>query len=82
MQNGIRALYDRHNFYGFNRSGTVVENGVNCIGSLDKIIERAYGMMNEGAYLYQYKKYGIEEDQLLECLAVMENIQTCYQQLK
>lgn len=38
--------------------------------------------MGEGAYLYQYKKYGIELEQLQECQAVMENIQTCYKQLK
>jgi tubulin delta len=57
---GIRTIYDRHNFYAFNRSATLVENGVVCTGSLEKILERAYNMMGEGAYLYQYKKYGIE----------------------
>jgi hypothetical protein len=44
---------------------------VTCTASLEKILERAYGMLNEGAYIYQYEKYGIEKDQLLECMAVM-----------
>jgi len=58
--NKTHALYDRHSFYGYNRSGMVVENGVSTTGNLDKILERAYAMINEGAYLYQYSKFGVE----------------------
>jgi hypothetical protein len=39
-------------------------------------------MIGQGAYLYQYNKYGLQSEQLSECLAVMEQIQTNYKQLK
>ena len=39
-------------------------------------------MIGQGAYLYQYSKYGMEQEKLVECLAVMEQIQLSYNQLK
>lgn len=39
-------------------------------------------MIGHGAYLYQYSKFGLENEQLERCLTVMEYIQTSYKQLK
>lgn len=39
-------------------------------------------MLGHEAYLYQYSKYGLQVEQLQECLASMENIMTSYRQLK
>lgn len=33
-----RATYDRHNFYGYNRSASLIENGQVCTNSLEKIL--------------------------------------------
>ena len=79
---GVRTINDRHSFYGYNRSAVMVENGLGCASNVGKILERAYNMIGQGAYLYQYSKYGMEQEKLVECLAVMEQIQLSYNQLK
>ena len=79
---GIRTITDRHHLGGYNRSGVVVENGISCATSIDKILERAYSMLGQGAYIYQYSKFGLESDQLERCLATMEQIVNNYKQLK
>ncbi len=68
---GTRTISDRHCFGGFNRSALIVENGMSCASSLEKILERAYGMVKESAFLYQYKRFGLKQEQLEESLAVM-----------
>lgn len=48
------AIMDKHNFYNYNRSGTLLDNGQASMSSLNQIIERSYNMMNKNAYMYQY----------------------------
>lgn len=79
---GIRTITDKHRLSGYNRSGVVVENGVTCAMNIESILERAYNMLSQGAYIYQYTKFGLERDKLEHCLATMEQIVNNYKQLK
>lgn len=78
----VPAIYDRHAFKGYDRSGLVVENSFGVASPLEQIVERAYGMLDARAYLHQYYKHGMEQHHFEECLATMENILTSYQSLK
>lgn len=37
----------------------MIENGQGSVGSLETMLERAYGMVKERAFMYQYEKYGV-----------------------
>ena len=79
---GIRTITDKHRLGGYNRSGVVVENGISCAINIEGILERAYSMLSQKAYIYQYSKFGLESDKLEQCLATMEQIVNNYKQLK
>lgn len=78
----VRTINDRHCFGGLNRSGVMVQNGMACASNIAKILQRAYNMIAQNAYLYQYQKYGLKQQILQECLAVMEQISSNYSLLK
>ena len=60
----VTALYDRHAFKGYDRSGLVVENSNAVASSLEQVLERAYGMLDARAYVHQYYKHGMEQQHL------------------
>jgi hypothetical protein len=50
----INTIFDKHAFYNYNRSVTLLDNGPHFVASLDKILERGYNMFKQNAYIYQY----------------------------
>lgn len=69
MRRNVFSLYDKHIFYSYNRSCTLLDNGQQFSVSLEKLIEKGYNMVKKDAYMYQYEKYGIEKDNFLECFS-------------
>jgi hypothetical protein len=49
-----RIINDKHCFGGFTRSALMLENGASSAANLENILERAYSMIGQHAYLYQY----------------------------
>jgi hypothetical protein len=49
--------------------------------ALEKILVRGYHMLKENSYVYQYQKYGIGSEELIDCFAKIENILMCYSKL-
>ncbi len=61
----VNTLFDKHTFYKYNRSIVLVQNSNKFNGAFEQILNRAYNMFNNNAYLYQYYKYGLEKDKFL-----------------
>ena len=55
----VFTVFDKHSFYSYNRSACLIDNGPKFVNSFEMILDRAYGMLKENAYLYQYEKYGL-----------------------
>ena len=55
------SIFDKHAFYNYNRSATLLDNGQQFSDSIEQILERAYNMVKKNSYIYQYEKYGIEK---------------------
>lgn len=69
MKKNCCTIFDKHNFYNYNRSATLLDNGQQFHSSLEQILERAYNMVKKNSYIYQYEKYEIEKDNFLECFS-------------
>ncbi len=67
----VQTIFDKHTFYKYNRSIVLVENSNKFNPAFQQILNRAYTMFNNNAYLYQYYKYGLEKDKFLECFGIM-----------
>jgi hypothetical protein len=78
---GYPTLMDKHRFYNYSKSMTLLDNGQEFMEPLEKILERGYCMLKESAYVYQYEKDGIGKEEIAECFAKIENILTCYSKL-
>lgn len=60
----------------------LITNNSQIHRSLEIIVERAWKMYIHGAFLHQYKKFGLEEDDFLHSFAKVENIVKNYRELE
>ena len=72
---------DKHCFYKYNRSMTLLENSDKFNPAFEQILERSYNMFNNNSYLYQYYKYGLEREKFLDCFSTLENVILNYSKL-
>ncbi|XP_043477843.1 tubulin delta chain-like [Leptopilina heterotoma] len=59
----------------------LITNNSQIHRSLEIIVDRAWKMYTHGAFLHQYKKFGLEEDDFLHSFAKVENIVKSYREL-
>lgn len=59
----------------------LVTNNSQIHHSLDDIVNKAWTTYTHSAFLHQYKKFGLEEDDFLEAFAKMENVIKNYKSL-
>ena len=52
-----------------------------CMGLIRPMQDKAYKMYNAGAYLHQYKKFGIDKQDFDSCFARIEDTYASYQAL-
>ena len=48
---------------------------------LEKVLENAWGMFASRAYLHQYNRYGLTDDDFLDSFGFIEQILTDYKQI-
>ena len=64
------------------KSAVLLNNGQSSIvDGLDQIVSRAWNMFASRAYLHQYTKCGLEENDFVDCFAVLEQVIADYRQL-
>jgi len=59
----------------------VLSNSQLTLPALEVIIERAYRMFRERAYVYQYEKFGLEAEDLVESFCLFEQVLSDYRML-
>ncbi|KAJ8687424.1 hypothetical protein QAD02_023218 [Eretmocerus hayati] len=70
-----RRLLDHEKFLA------LVTNNSQIYQTLDGIVDKAWNTYTHSAFLHQYKKFGLEEDDFLEAFAKMENVIKDYKNL-
>lgn len=60
---------------------TLITNNSQVHQSLDGVVDKAWRAYTHSAFLHQYKKFGLEEDDFLEAFAKMENVIKDYKNL-
>lgn len=70
-----RRLLDQEKFLA------LITNNSQIHQTLDSIVDKAWKTYTHSAFLHQYKKFGLEEDDFLEAFAKIENIIKDYKSL-
>ncbi|XP_037123725.1 tubulin delta chain isoform X2 [Syngnathus acus] len=68
-------------FNKYEKTATLVSNSQALIEPLDNIVRKAWSMFAARAYIHQYTKFGISEEDFLESFAFVEQILSSYSQL-
>jgi len=64
------------------KSAVLINNGQSSVvDSLDRTVSRAWNMFASRAYLHQYTSHGLDENNFVDCFAVLEQIVADYKQL-
>ncbi|XP_066536240.1 tubulin delta chain [Hoplias malabaricus] len=68
-------------FNGYEKSATLVSNSQSLLKPLDNIVRKAWNMFVSRAYIHQYTKFGISEDDFLDSFTMLEQIISSYTHL-
>ncbi|XP_040192871.1 tubulin delta chain isoform X1 [Rana temporaria] len=68
-------------FNKYEKSATLVSNSQCLLKPLDTIVEKAWNMFASKAYVHQYTKYGIDEEDFLQCFTTLEQVISSYSNL-
>ncbi|XP_039526762.1 tubulin delta chain isoform X2 [Pimephales promelas] len=68
-------------FNGYEKSATLVSNSQYLLKPLDNIVRKAWNMFASRAYVHQYTKFGISEEDFLDSFTALEQIISSYTHL-
>lgn len=68
-------------FRNYEKSVSMLSNDSFCIDGLDLIVRKAWDMFSSKAYLHQYTKYGLEEEDFLNAFIKVDNVLNSYRKL-
>ncbi|KAF4085935.1 hypothetical protein AMELA_G00100470 [Ameiurus melas] len=68
-------------FSGYEKSATLISNSQSLLHPLDHIVKKAWDMFASRAYIHQYTKFGISEEDFLESFTTLEQIISSYTHL-
>ncbi|XP_040280604.1 tubulin delta chain [Bufo bufo] len=68
-------------FNKYEKSATLMSNSQSLLKPLDSIVGKAWNMFASKAYVHQYTKYGIEEEDFLQSFSMLEQIISSYSTL-
>ncbi|XP_056412652.1 tubulin delta chain [Hyla sarda] len=68
-------------FNKYEKSATLMSNSQGLLKPLDTIVGKAWTMFASKAYVHQYTKYGIEEEDFLQSFTTLEQIISSYSTL-
>ncbi|XP_077152309.1 tubulin delta chain isoform X2 [Ranitomeya variabilis] len=68
-------------FNKYEKSATLMSNSQGLLKPLDNIVGKAWNMFASKAYVHQYTKYGIEEEDFLQSFTTLEQIISSYSTL-
>ncbi|KAM5273444.1 tubulin delta chain [Ctenodactylus gundi] len=68
-------------FNKYEKSATLVSNSQFLVKPLDTIVGKAWNMFASKAYIHQYTKHGIEEEDFLDSFTLLEQVVASYRNL-
>ncbi|KAL4648518.1 tubulin delta chain isoform X1 [Arapaima gigas] len=68
-------------FNGYEKSATLVSNSQALLKPLDSIVGKAWNMFASRAYVHQYTKFGISEEDFLDSFTALEQVISSYRHL-
>uniref|UniRef100_G3NVC9 Tubulin, delta 1 n=1 Tax=Gasterosteus aculeatus TaxID=69293 RepID=G3NVC9_GASAC len=68
-------------FNKYEKCATLVSNSQALLRPLDDMVGKAWNMFASRAYLHQYMKFGISEEDFLDCFTSIEQVVSSYSQL-
>ncbi|KPP65580.1 tubulin delta chain-like, partial [Scleropages formosus] len=68
-------------FNGYEKSATLVSNSQSLLKPLDDIVGKAWNMFASKAYVHQYTKFGISEEDFLDSFTALEQVISSYRHL-
>ncbi|KAK5868354.1 hypothetical protein PBY51_009380 [Eleginops maclovinus] len=69
-------------FNKYEKSATLVSNSQALLSPLDSMVGRAWNMFASRAYIHQYTKFGISEEDFLDSFTSLEQVISSYKQLR
>lgn len=80
---GFKTRGFHRSLSNLDKSATLVENGrgIGALPKLDSIVQKAWDMFSSRAYVHQYRNYGMEEDDFIDCFAALERVLDNYSKL-
>ena len=68
-------------FGGQERTAGLLTNCQTPVPALDRVLGKAWGMFAERAYVHWYTRYGMTEEEFIDCFAGLEQVVQNYKQL-
>ncbi|XP_058269211.1 tubulin delta chain isoform X4 [Hemibagrus wyckioides] len=68
-------------FSGYEKLATLLSNSQSLLNPLDNIVKKAWNMFASRAYIHQYTKFGVSEEDFLESFTLLEQIISSYTHL-
>ena len=62
----------RHGFNKYEKTCTLVSNSQGCIQPLNSVCRKAWNMYTSKAYVHQYEKFGLENEEFLDSFVTVE----------
>ncbi|KAM4701737.1 tubulin delta chain [Discoglossus pictus] len=79
--NAFKVWRTPRSFNKYEKSATLVSNSQYLLKPLDNIVSKAWRMFASKAYLHQYTKFGVDEDEFLESFTTLEQVIASYSNL-
>ncbi|XP_019143010.1 tubulin delta chain isoform X3 [Corvus cornix cornix] len=80
-QDAFSAWKTPRAFNKYEKSASLVSNSQFLLKPLDSIVGKAWNMFASKAYLHQYTKFGIQEEDFLDCFTTLEQVISSYTNL-
>ncbi|XP_068066747.1 tubulin delta chain isoform X3 [Anomalospiza imberbis] len=80
-QDAFNAWRAPRAFNKYEKSAALVSNSQFLLKPLDSIVGKAWNMFASKAYLHQYTKFGIQEEDFLDCFTTLEQVISSYTNL-
>ncbi|XP_074413432.1 tubulin delta chain isoform X2 [Zonotrichia albicollis] len=80
-QDAFTAWKTPRAFNKYEKSAALVSNSQFLLKPLDSIVGKAWNMFASKAYLHQYTKFGIQEEDFLDCFTTLEQVISSYTNL-
>uniref|UniRef100_A0A8C5UDY1 Tubulin delta 1 n=1 Tax=Malurus cyaneus samueli TaxID=2593467 RepID=A0A8C5UDY1_9PASS len=80
-QDAFNAWKTPRAFNKYEKSAALVSNSQFLLKPLDSIVGKAWNMFASKAYIHQYTKFGIQEEDFLDCFTTLEQVISSYTNL-